>query len=207
MLVSRDQVQLEPAGEWDTFGMRGTCSPGFTVRGRCDAAQVLSVPFGHVAAVSMTPLSHVLWSHVWLGIATDAFDRARECVRTATRRDPDGARTAALRLSQLSCELSPMRSVVAAGLSDLEAVPEGDLSSLETLASALRFNTLKLVASTQAPDICRGAMEVCGIAGYRNDTPVSIGRHLRDAMSASLMIANDRIHTTDAGLLLVAKEV
>ena len=43
------------------------------------------------------------------------------------------------------------------------------------------------------------------MAGYKNDTPFSVGRHLRDALSGALMIANDRIHATNAGLLLVHK--
>ena len=75
------------------------------------------------------------------------------------------------------------------------------------MAFALRFNNLKLAASEQAPRVCQGAMGVCGIVGFKNDTPFSIGRHLRDAMSASLMVANERIHQTNAGLLLIAKEV
>ena len=74
------------------------------------------------------------------------------------------------------------------------------------MAAALRFNNLKIAASEQAPRVCQRAMAVCGIVGYKNDTPYSIGRHLRDAMSAPLMIANDRIHQTNAQLLLVAKE-
>jgi acyl-CoA dehydrogenase len=48
---------------------------------------------------------------------------------------------------------------------------------------------------------------VCGIVGFKNDTPFSVGRHLRDTMSAALMIANDRIHNTNASLLLIAKEI
>jgi acyl-CoA dehydrogenase len=50
-------------------------------------------------------------------------------------------------------------------------------------------------------------MSICGIAGYMNGTPYSIGRHLRDSMSASLMVANERIHDTNASLLLIAKDV
>ena len=46
-----------------------------------------------------------------------------------------------------------------------------------------------------------------GSSGYKNDTPFSVGRHLRDTMSACLMVANERIHQTNAGLLLIAKEV
>ena len=62
-------------------------------------------------------------------------------------------------------------------------------------------------ASEQAPKICQDAMGVCGIVGYKNDTPFSVGRHLRDAMSAVLMVANERIHQTNASLLLIAKDV
>ena len=78
---------------------------------------------------------------------------------------------------------------------------------LSTMATILRFNNLKIAASEQAPRVCQGAMAVCGIVGYKNDTPFSIGRHLRDTMSASLMVANERIHQTNAGLLLIAKDV
>jgi acyl-CoA dehydrogenase len=75
------------------------------------------------------------------------------------------------------------------------------------MAFALRVNNLKLAASEQAPRVCQQAMGVCGIVGFKNDTPFSVGRHLRDTMSACLMVANERIHQTNASLLLIAKEV
>ena len=78
---------------------------------------------------------------------------------------------------------------------------------LTTMAMILRFNNLKIAASDQAPRVCQGAMSVCGIVGYKNDTPFSVGRHLRDTMSACLMVANDRIHQTNASLLLIAKDI
>ena len=62
-------------------------------------------------------------------------------------------------------------------------------------------------ASEQAPRVCQGAMGVCGIVGFKNDTPFSVGRHLRDTMSASLMVANERIHQTNASLLLIAQDI
>ena len=73
--------------------------------------------------------------------------------------------------------------------------------------SVLRFNNLKLAASEQAPRICAGRAGGVGIMGYKNDSPYSVGRHLRDTLSARLMVANERIHAIDAGLLLIAKEV
>jgi acyl-CoA dehydrogenase len=204
-LSRRDQTTLEPTGTWDPLGMRGTCSPGFTVRARIDADQVLPTPFDRISAESMVPLSHLLWSHVWLGIATDAFDRARAFVRAAARRKPGQTPPAAIRLSQLMSELSLLRAEVSTSL-DFFTATAGERETLRTMAVALRFNNLKIAASQQAPRICASALEVTGIMGFRNDTPYSVGRHLRDAMSAPLMIANERIHQTNASLLLIAKE-
>ena len=37
------------------------------------------------------------------------------------------------------------------------------------------------------------AFNACGIAGYRNDSEFSLGRSLRDILSTSVMINNNRI--------------
>jgi acyl-CoA dehydrogenase len=104
-------------------------------------------------------------------------------------------------------QLSLLRGEVESALEEFEradATPNRE--RLGTMAAALRFNNLKIAASEQAPRVCQGAMNVCGIVGFKNDTPFSIGRQLRDTMSGALMIANERIHQTNAALLLVAKE-
>jgi acyl-CoA dehydrogenase len=208
VLTHKEQTELEPTGTWDVLGMRGTCSPGCIVRAEFDAEQVLEEPFARVAAESMVPISHVLWSHLWLGIAEDAFDRARAFVRAAARRTPGTTPPAAQRLSHVMTELSMLRAAVEAGLHDYMSMSEGPArEQLSSMSAGLRFNNLKLAASEQAVDVCRGAMDVCGIVGFKNDTPFSVGRHLRDTMSAPLMIANERIHQNNAGLLLIAKEV
>lgn len=207
-LASQDQLALEQTGTWDPLGMRGTCSPGYVVRATVPAEQVLSAPFSQVSAESMVPISHVLWSQLWLGIATDAFDRARAFVRAAAKRSPGALPASAQRLSHLLSDLSLLRAEVSSGLRDfLEMSAEPGRPRLSTMTAALRFNNLKIAASEQAPRVCQGALGVCGIVGFKNDTPFSVGRHLRDTMSACLMIANERIHETNASLLLIAKEV
>jgi acyl-CoA dehydrogenase len=104
-------------------------------------------------------------------------------------------------------ELTLLRAEVAQALADYVAFEEaGGRERLMTMASVLRFNSVKLAASERAPRVCEGALEAIGIVGYRNDTPYSVGRHLRDALSARLMVANERLHATDASLLLIAKE-
>jgi acyl-CoA dehydrogenase len=148
----------------------------------------------------MVPVSHLLWSHVWLGVATDAFDRARAFVRASAKQTGETPPTAR-KLSALMTDLTLLRAEVGSALRYYET---GDLG---TMASAVRFNNLKIAASEAAPRICLGALNVCGIVGYKNDTPFSVGRQLRDSLSAALMVANDRIHETNAGLLLIAKDV
>jgi acyl-CoA dehydrogenase len=207
VVTSRDEHTLEQTATWDPLGMRGTCSPGYIVRAELGAEQVLPVPLAAVLTESMVPISHILWSHLWLGIATDAFDRARAFVKASAKGRPDQLPPTAIKLSQLMSELSLLRAEVRNGLREFVDADATDRGSLSTMASVLRFNNLKIAASEQAPRICQGAMTVCGIVGYKNDTPYSIGRHLRDTMSASLMVANDRIHQTNASLLLIAKEV
>jgi acyl-CoA dehydrogenase len=206
-LTSRDQHRLESTSTWDPLGMRGTCSPGYVVRAELPPVQILPTPFAQVATQSMVPISHILWSHLWLGIATDAFDRARSFVKAQAKGRPDQLPPTAVRLSQLMSELSLLRAEVRNGLREYVEADAEDRESLSTMASILRFNNLKIAASEQAPRVCQGAMSVCGIVGYKNDTPFSVGRHLRDTMSACLMVANDRIHQTNASLLLIAKEV
>jgi acyl-CoA dehydrogenase len=208
VLAHKEQLELEQNGTWDPLGMRGTCSPGFVVRGEVLPEQILPTPFPRVSAESMTPVSHILWSHLWLGIATDAFDRARAFVRAAAKKSPGETPPVAVRLSHLMSELSLLRAEVSSGLRDfVEASEEPGREPLTTMACALRFNNLKIAASEQAPRVCQSALGVCGIVGFKNDTPFSVGRHLRDTMSACLMIANERIHQTNAGLLLIAKDV
>jgi acyl-CoA dehydrogenase len=208
VLTRRGEFTLEQKGTWDPMGMRGTCSPGYVVRGDIPIERVMAVPFSTIGPESMVPISHILWSHLWLGIATDAFDRARAFVRASAKSRPEVVPPTAARLSQLLSELAMLRAEVGSGLRDFVAAnADGDREKLTTMTMILRFNNLKIAASDQAPRVCQGAMSVCGIVGYKNDTPFSVGRHLRDAMSACLMVANDRIHQTNAGLLLIAKEV
>jgi acyl-CoA dehydrogenase len=209
MVLSRlSETELEPAGTWDTIGMRGTCSPGFVVRAKFAPEQVLGEPFSNMMNESIVPLSHILWSFVWLGIATDAFERGRAFVREAARRKPGEPVPAAHALSRVMAELSLLRAEVQSALRDYLAADDVQgRERLRTMGSVLRYNNLKLAASEQAPRVCMGVLQVIGIVGYKNDSPFGVGRHLRDALSARLMVANERIHAIDAGLLMIAKDI
>ena len=57
-----------------------------------------------------------------------------------------------------------------------------------------------------ARQIVHRALQIVGILGYKNDSPFSLGRHYRDALSGSLMISNERIAAKNASMLLVYKD-
>lgn len=205
VLVRKADSRLTPTGAWDTLGMRGTRSLGFTLEATASADQVLPVPFADIASQTMLPVSHVLWTSLWLGLASDAVARARAFVRAEARRTPGTLPPGALRLAETVAELGTMRATVKEGLADFERSMD-DPEALAGLGFAIRMNNLKAAASRMAPDIVARALAVCGISGYRCDSPYAVGRHLRDAHGAALMISNDRILLANAAMLLVHKE-
>jgi acyl-CoA dehydrogenase len=205
LLVRKEDAHLTRTGEWDTLGMRGTRSLGFTLDASGAPEQILPLPFADVASHTMLPVSHVLWSSLWLGLATDAVSRARACVRAEARRTPGAMPPSALRLAETVAELGTMRATVQQGLADFER-HQDDVEALAGLGFAIRMNNLKTSASRMAPDIVGRALGVCGVAGYRYDSPYTVGRHLRDAHSAALMIGNDRVLAANAAMLLMHKE-
>jgi acyl-CoA dehydrogenase len=195
VLVRRADRTLERRGEWDTLGMRGTCSPGFLLRASGPDEQILQAEFAEIAGRTMLPVSHLLWASVWLGIAEAAATRAQSFVKEQARRTPGEVPPTATRLAELWTLLGQMRDTVRARCQP----------SAASVGSVLEMNALKVSASEKVVDIVHAALSICGIAGYRNGGKFSLGRLLRDAHSAALMIGNDRILANNAALLLVHK--
>jgi acyl-CoA dehydrogenase len=200
-----DQISLERKTVWDTLGMRGTCSDGFRLEARdIPVEQILPKPFAEIAAQSMLASSHLLWSSVWFGIANSAVDRARTFVQAEARRQPGQVPPTALRLAEVSNTLQAMRAAIVSALRRYEDA-QGDADTIGSIGFSVMLNNLKTTASEMAVDIVQRALSIVGLAGYKNGTPFSLGRPLRDILSAPLMIGNDRILANTAKLLLVQK--
>ena len=88
--------------------------------------------------------------------------------------------------------LTKLRAIIAANLESY-AARERDERALSSIDFQSSINLLKVEASELAVAAVLHAMRACGLSGYRNDTDVSIGRHLRAVLSAPIMINNDRI--------------
>jgi acyl-CoA dehydrogenase len=205
VLARRADLRLNRTSDWDTLGMRGTRSVGFTIDATGSTDQIVPVAFADVASQTMLPVSHILWTSLWLGLASDAVGRARAFVRAEARRVPGATPPSALRLAEAVAELGTMSATVHVGLADFER-HQHDPEALAGLGFVIRMNNLKASVSRMAPEIVARALAVCGIGGYRNDSPYAVGRHLRDAHGAALMISNDRVLSSNATMLLVHKE-
>lgn len=200
-VVLKDQYVLEKTGGWNTLGMRGTCSEGFILKCSAPATQILPKPFAEIAAQSMLATAHILWSSLWYGIAASAAQRAQGFVRAEARKKPGSTPVGATRLTEATSLLSLMKSSILAAITRFEHAKLAN-DELNSIGFAIDMNNLKISASQLLNEIVRESMMICGIMGYRNDSPYSLGRQMRDAMSAPLMINNDRISGNTASLLL-----
>jgi len=146
-----------------------------------------------------------LWTSLWLGLATEAVGRARAFVRAEARRAPGSMPPGALRLAETVADLESLRATVHGGRADFDRNQDNP-EVLAGIGIAIRMNNLKITAARMAPEIVGRALAVCGVSGYRCDSPFAVGRHLRDAHSAALMISNDRVLLANAAMLLVHKD-
>jgi acyl-CoA dehydrogenase len=195
-LATASEARLRQKAEWNTMGMRGTCSPPFQVEASLRAEQVLPVPFGEIATVTMVPLSHILWSAVWIGTAEEALARATGYLRKKNSADGAGLVGASERLQMLDGLLA---ATVERYVTRVR--PEG----VATREFHVLVNNLKLAASTLSLEIATEALEVCGMAGYAESSPFSLSRIVRDLYSARLMISNSRLIETNAVALLLER--
>lgn len=191
-LFFKDDYSLSRTVHWDVMGMRGTCSEGFLFEGRGEVEQVLSEAYEKIHRRSMMPVTHLLWAACWAGVAAGAVERAqsfvRKIARTAKGTLPPGAPLA----TQASASLMNLISFVDSSLADYTNRATNG-ADLDGLAFQTSLNLLKVTASELSIATVMHAFNACGIAGFRNDGEFSIARPLRDILSSSIMINNNRI--------------
>jgi acyl-CoA dehydrogenase len=192
LVLLKSDYTLERLQVWDTLGMRGTHSEGFTLRARAAADQIMPEPYERIHAQTMVPFAHLLWGSVWAGIAAAATGKAQAFIRHAVRGANGQMPPGAPHFTQAVSSLRTLRGVLAANLRSYEAIMSDDkaISSLEFQAM---ITLTKVQASELAVTTVLHSLRACGLSGYRNDTEFTIGRLLRDVLSAPLMINNDRI--------------
>jgi acyl-CoA dehydrogenase len=192
VVFEKSDYTLSRTLEWETLGMRGTRSAGFAMKAQGHEAQVMPVPYADIHAQSMTPTAHLLWSSAWAGVAAAAVERARLFTRKAARGADGRTPLGAAHFVKASSSLRQLRALVTSSLARYEAI-ENDPVALTAMDFQTAVTLLKVDASELAVATVMSAMRACGLSGYRNDGDFTLGRHLRDILSAPIMINNDRI--------------
>jgi acyl-CoA dehydrogenase len=194
LVFLKPEYTLEPMADWtwNTLGMRGTCSAGFTLRARGTADNFVPEAYEKIHAQTMVPFAHLCWGAVWTGIAASATARAQAFMRNAARQSNGQMPPGAPHFTQAVTTLRTLRGVIASALRSYEAAMD-DSKVLTSLEFQSMITLTKVQASELATETVLNAMRACGLAGYRNDGAFSTGRYLRDVLSAPIMINNDRI--------------
>jgi acyl-CoA dehydrogenase len=203
LAISKGDYTLEPTLGWETLGMRGTCSAGFKLTFKGSAEQIFPEAYERIHSQTMTPVAHLCWSSVWAGIAAAAVERAQLFVRKAARASGGQMPPAAAHFTQARMSLAKLRAVIVASMDEF-ARHAHDWRTLSSLDFQSSITLLKVQASEMAVETVMHAMRTCGLAGYRNDGEFAIGRHLRDVLSAPIMINNDRILSNAATSTLLS---
>ena len=210
VLAAEARTALEPLSGWDTLGFRGTCSSGFVLtrerRARADpAGAVRRDPRARRCIRSRTSSGPRSGS---ASRPTRSTARAPSCApkRGETRRSRPRPRCGSPRSTSV---LQSMRGTTPARASRNidECWTTSDVEAFGSFGFSIRINNLKLAcsdswSSTSWP---RDAHLRHRRLPQRL-AAISLGRHLRDAYGAALMVNNDRIMNQNATMLLVQRE-
>lgn len=203
VVLLKEDYRLERLNGWETLGMRGTCSSGFNLVANGAAEQILPERYATIHAETMTPVSHLLWSSAWAGIAASAVEKAQAFTRQAARHAAGQMPPGAVHYGRATSSLRSLRSLIASAL-DLYERARTDRAVMTSIDFQCAITMLKVEASELAVQAVMGAMRVCGLSGYRQDGDFSVSRQLRDILSSPIMIHNDRIVANGAGATLMA---
>lgn len=206
------RLWVEPGGDWDSLGLRGTCSRPCLIRAEVPPEMVIQ-SYGDVLSRTTLPLSILLLGAVWWGLAEEAAARAHAAVRATTRRElghaAGGTSTVPsskpLRLAEVILGLHEIRQLAAGGAADYDSLEAAGADPGPQFVA--RMNALKVSITARAEEVVKGSMRVCGLDGYVNSGSASIARLLRDVSAGPLMVDNDRALLANADLLLMRRNL
>jgi acyl-CoA dehydrogenase len=209
LLAPRGMTTVRVTGGWDTLGMRGTASNAMEIEVDIPEDHVLTTDFATVAAHTMVPYAHVLWSATWLGIASDAVTRCRRGLRGRARKGRQLTAGAEMRMARadslLRMGIAGVR-MVARDLDQMYGADTDEQVVMDGIDHAVRIAGVKAASAQLSLDIVTDALHALGMVGYTEGSEFSVARQLRDVHSAPLMVSNDRIYTEAGRLSLLLSD-
>lgn len=190
-LCKKNDYSLTITTPWDSMGLRGTCSHGFNIEMSGADTQIFTESFGAILSTTGLPTTHLLWGHIWLGIAADAFAKAKN-YRRRKRASDEKPGVADGSLFECLSQLMTMQSLLSTAAQQyLQPVREAQARSDRKVL--LEINSIKVASSESAIRIVQSAMDICGLNGFVNKGEFTVSQNLRDVLSSRYMINNSRI--------------
>src|SRR5213082_1180092 len=131
---------------WNTLGMRGTCSEGYTLKASGAADQIVPEPYEIIHPQTMVPCAHLLWGSVWAGIAADATARAQGFIRQVVRQSGGQTPPGAPQYTRALASLRTLRGMLASSLRAYQR----SMDDPKALAS-IEFQTMITLTKVEAP--------------------------------------------------------
>jgi acyl-CoA dehydrogenase len=192
----KEQTELTLIHENKFMGLQGIVNGAYDLRSTVEDGAVFEEAYPVIARETMTPTTHLLWASVWSGIAARILEKTRSFISRELATNDAVHSEMELRHSALVNKHHVINTLIRSALDTWEA--EGASGSI--FQNGAQYNRLKVVSSEQLNEICYQALPICGLHGYVEQGPYSLSQHIRDALSAPLMVSNHRLTRYTAGL-------
>lgn len=203
VICRKADFTLQKTSEWNTMGLRGTCSSGFHLSAEIAADAIFPMPSTVIANEGGIHARQILLCAVWVGLAEAAGAKAHAYVRAAARKNIGVLPPSAVHLAELAAEIQSARSLLIGSALRFEDLERADEAQHAGFIVALR--ALKVSTSNLAVKAATSALAICGMAGFGRATPFSLDRIIRDAHGGLVMVSNDRLIGDNAQLLVARK--
>lgn len=184
------RMELRPGRDTRLLGMRGIRNLPYGLTATFGPEAVFAEAYPAIAGRTMTPSIHVLWAALWSGLAAQAIAKAKAFVAKQPPK-AEGAELNQVEISRLANRHYVMNCLIREAAAEFDAAAGANAAM--DLAGTARVKRLKIVCSELLEEICHGALTVIGMAGYAEEGPFSLSEILRDALSARVMISNNRL--------------
>ena len=193
VLIAAETSRLvfEPGPEAQMMGLRGILNRPYSFTAQFAPGAVFSHDYPCIARDTMTPIVHVLWAAMWSGLAAQALVKAKSFVAKSPP-GVEGCELMRIELSRLVNKHYTMNALVREAAVNFYQPDVGDSPPLD-LARTANVKRLKVVCSELLEEICMGALGVIGFAAYAERGKFSLSEIIRDALSARVMISNNRL--------------
>ena len=185
------RLAFESGPEAQMMGLRGMLNRPYSFTAQFAPGAVFSEDYPCIARETMTPTVHVLWAAMWSGLAAQALEKAKAFVAKSPP-SVEGGELMRIELSRLVNKHYTMNALVREAAVDFYQSDLDDSPPLD-LARTANIKRLKVVCSELLEEICLGALGVIGFAAYAERGKFSLSEIIRDALSARVMISNNRL--------------